>query len=99
MQPAPPPDDAIAVAKPKAATGRQPLEIEPPDKRTPKAVLIVAGIAALNSANLGYDIGVMAGAAGGPLRRNLIDPHRAQWTSAGVRRGPNTRRLLDHRTT
>ena len=47
----------------KAAAGRQPLEIEPPDKRTPKAVLIVAGIAALNSANLGYDIGVMAGAA------------------------------------
>ena len=62
MQPAPAPDAAEA-AKPKAATGRQPLEIEPPDKRTPKAVLIVAGIAALNSANLGYDIGVMAGAA------------------------------------
>ena len=47
--------------KPKRRA-RQP-EIEPPDKRTPKAVLIVAGIAALNSANLGYDIGVMAGAA------------------------------------
>ena len=38
-------------------------EIEPPDKKIPRAVLIVAGIAALNSANLGYDIGVMAGAA------------------------------------
>ena len=63
MQPAPAPDDAVAAPNPKAAAGRQPLEIEPPDRRTPKAVLIVAGIAALNSANLGYDIGVMAGAA------------------------------------
>ena len=45
------------------ATTRAPLEIEPRERTTPKAVLIVAGIAALNSANLGYDIGVMAGAA------------------------------------
>ena len=53
MQPAPAPDDAGAAPNPKAAAPRQPLEIEPPDKRTPKAVLVVAGIAALNSANLG----------------------------------------------
>ena len=53
MQSAPAPDDAAAAANPKAAAPRQPLEIEPPDKRTPKAVLVVAGIAALNSANLG----------------------------------------------
>ena len=45
------------------ATTRAPLEIEPRDKKIPCAVLIVTGIAALNSANLGYDIGVMAGAA------------------------------------
>ena len=72
MQPAAAPDDAAAAAKPRAAAGRQPLEIEPPDKRTPKAVLIVAGIAALNSANLGYDIGVMAGDHQDGFRRALV---------------------------
>ena len=61
-----PPADGDSAPTPSmrdSGTTRAPLEIEPPDKKIPRAVLIVAGIAALNSANLGYDIGVMAGAA------------------------------------
>ena len=63
MKAADAPTPSMRPAGGDSATTRAPLEIEPPDKRTPKAVLIVAGIAALNSANLGYEIGVMAGAA------------------------------------